>query len=132
MVFLDSNIWLYALSAEDSRKHRIASGLTDRNDLVISVQNIAEVCNVLLKKAKYSEETVQMVINDFVERYAPLSLEPTHLLKASSLRKIYKLSHWDSLLIAAALELGAEIFYSEDMQDGLVVESSLTIRNPFI
>lgn len=50
---------------------------------------------------------------------------------ASQLRERYSFSHWDSLIISAALLAGTSILYSEDMQDGLVVNGQLTIVNPF-
>jgi len=34
-------------------------------------------------------------------------------------------------MLAAALRLDCATFWSEDMQDGLVVDGRLTIRNPF-
>ena len=43
----------------------------------------------------------------------------------------YGLSHWDSLIVAAALGTGCDTLYSEDMQDGQVFEDRLTVRNPF-
>ena len=43
----------------------------------------------------------------------------------------YRYSYFDSLILAAALECGCETLASEDMQNGFVVESSLTVRNPF-
>ena len=42
----------------------------------------------------------------------------------------YRYHIYDSLIIAAALEAGCSILYSEDMQDRQVIEG-LTIRNPF-
>jgi len=47
------------------------------------------------------------------------------------LRDKYKLSFWDSIIVASALQGGAVRLYSEDMQNGLVVENKLTIINPF-
>jgi predicted nucleic acid-binding protein len=38
---------------------------------------------------------------------------------------------YDALIVAAALEAGCGTLFSEDMQDGRVVEGRLTIRNPF-
>jgi predicted nucleic acid-binding protein len=35
------------------------------------------------------------------------------------------------LILAAALEAGCTVLYSEDMQDGQKIDS-LTIRNPFV
>ena len=44
----------------------------------------------------------------------------------------HKLSFFDALLLAVALAGGATIFYSEDMQHGLIIEDRLTIINPFL
>src|ERR1700758_5497976 len=38
---------------------------------------------------------------------------------------------YDALVVAAALEAGCEILYSEDFQDGQRIEGKLTVRNPF-
>jgi predicted nucleic acid-binding protein len=54
------------------------------------------------------------------------------LLSASSLRERYSLSYFDSMIVAAALETNSTILYSEDMQDGLVINEQLTIVNPFV
>jgi len=47
------------------------------------------------------------------------------------IRKKYKLSYWDCIIIASALECGCSIMYSEDMQDGQIIEGKLRITNPF-
>jgi predicted nucleic acid-binding protein len=38
---------------------------------------------------------------------------------------------YDALVVAAALEAGCSTLYSEDLQDGQVIDRKLTIRNPF-
>jgi predicted nucleic acid-binding protein len=38
---------------------------------------------------------------------------------------------YDALVVAAALEAGCAILYSEDFQDGQTIDGQLTIRNPF-
>lgn len=53
------------------------------------------------------------------------------MLKASVLRGQHALSFWDSLIGASALATDATVLYSEDMQDGLVVEDRVRIRTPF-
>ncbi len=60
-----------------------------------------------------------------------MSLNQEILLKASELRMKYSLSFWDSLIVASALAANAEILYSEDMQNGLLIENKLRIINPF-
>jgi predicted nucleic acid-binding protein len=58
----------------------------------------------------------------------PVTVE-THE-RAMHVAERYGYSIFDSLIIAAALHAGARTLYSEDMQDGQVIEG-LTIRNPF-
>lgn len=43
----------------------------------------------------------------------------------------YGLSVYDALIVAAALLVGCETLYSEDMQDGLVIDHQLSVCNPF-
>ena len=43
----------------------------------------------------------------------------------------YSYSYWDSLIIASALESNCSILYTEDMQDGQIIEDRLRIMNPF-
>jgi predicted nucleic acid-binding protein len=52
-------------------------------------------------------------------------------LKASALRAQHAFSFWDSTIVASALYADASVLYSEDMQDGLVVDNRVCIINPF-
>ena len=38
---------------------------------------------------------------------------------------------YDAMIIASALEAGCTTLFSEDLQDGRVIDRRLTIRNPF-
>ena len=60
---------------------------------------------------------------------SPITIETHDAGRA--LAEKYQLSIYDSLIVASALLGGCEILYSEDMQDGLLIEDCLTIRNPF-
>jgi predicted nucleic acid-binding protein len=53
------------------------------------------------------------------------------LLDGSQLRQEYALSFWESMVVACALAADAQILYSEDMQDGLIIRETLEIKNPF-
>jgi predicted nucleic acid-binding protein len=44
----------------------------------------------------------------------------------------YQYKFYDALIVASALEARCTILYSEDMQDGHVIDGRLTIRNPFL
>lgn len=51
--------------------------------------------------------------------------------KGLRLAERYQLSLYDGMIVAAALDAGCDTLWSEDMHDGLVVETQLTICNPF-
>jgi predicted nucleic acid-binding protein len=135
MIFLDSNILLYALLAEQSAaKFSISRNIIQNNrpDIIISSQVVIEVAANLLRKGNFSEPQIAKFIEDAYENYIVIDVSQKILLRASELRSRYKLSYFDSIIVAAALNIGSTILYSEDMQNGLVVEGDLTIINPFV
>jgi predicted nucleic acid-binding protein len=44
----------------------------------------------------------------------------------------YQFSHWDCLIVAAALESDCELLYTEDLSDSQIINGTLKIINPFI
>ena len=129
--FIDSNVFLYALSEQDLSKQIIASELVLADNGVISTQVINEVSNNLLKKLKLSEVEITQFVESCYKRYEVVELLQPLLIDASLLRRQYNLSFYDSLIVAAALAAQASHLYSEDMQDGLIIHKSLRIMNPF-
>jgi len=59
----------------------------------------------------------------------PISLD-THKVAVTIAEK-YGYSIYDALIASAALESGCKTLYSEDLQDGQIINRQLTIRNPF-
>lgn len=43
----------------------------------------------------------------------------------------YRFEIYDALIAAAALQAKSSVLYSEDFQDGQVIEEKLTVKNPF-
>ncbi|MBN3947116.1 MAG: PIN domain-containing protein [Nostoc sp. NMS7] len=130
--FLDSNIWIYALANnQDINKRNIACRLVDAEGVIISTQVINEVCLNLIKKSSFTEQQITQLIEAFYKGSHIISFNRDILVNSSNLRSRYNFSFWDSLIVACALAAGASILYSEDMQDGLVVDSQLEIVNPF-
>ena len=131
--FVDTNIWLYAfIEGEDRQKTTRAKELLEASHtIIVSTQVINEVCVNLLKKAQFAEQQVQQLIESFYAKYMVIELSKTLLLKASALRAQYTFSFWDSTIVSSALQADASVLYSEDMQDGLVVENRMRIINPF-
>lgn len=137
-IFIDSNIWLYRFLAnqdpdpqEDARKRKIAVSLTNLKNIVVSAQVINETCSVLKRKVNFSEPQISQLIEEFEQQCQIIDVTTSILKIASQLRMNYNLSFWDGLIVASALSGHANILYSEDMQDGLIVEHKLTIINPF-
>ena len=60
----------------------------------------------------------------------PLTIE-THD-SALQMASRYRFSLYDALIAAAALGADCSTLYSEDFQDGQVIEGRLTVRNPFL
>jgi predicted nucleic acid-binding protein len=131
--FVDSNIWLYAFikSEQYQDKSKIANSIITSGNIVISTQVINEVCVNLIKKAQFSEDSIQELVQDFYLNYQVIEFETEIILTASQLRQNYFFSYWDSLIVACALTAEVEILYSEDMHNSLVINKVLTIINPF-
>lgn len=131
--FIDTNVWLYAfITGQDPVKRQQAVTLIRATETIfISTQVINEVCTNLIKKENKSEQEIRDVIDDFYELYTVLGIDRAQLLHASLLREKYSLSYWDGVIIASAVRSTAPIVYSEDMQDGLVVEQRVKVVNPF-
>ena len=137
-IFIDSNIWLYRFLAdqyldpeEDARKRQIAISLTNLKNIAVSTQVINETRSVLKRKVNFSETQINQLIEEFEQQCQVIDVTNFVLKRASQLRMNYHLSFWDGLIMASALSANANILYSEDMQDGLIVEERLTIINPF-
>jgi predicted nucleic acid-binding protein len=131
--FVDTNIWLYAfVEGDDLRKSARAKSLLEANsEVIVSPQVINEVCVNLIKKAQFSEQQIRQLIESFYAKYVVVEVSKVLLLKASALREQYAFSFWDSTIVSSALHAGVSVLYSEDMQNGLVVENQVRIINPF-
>jgi predicted nucleic acid-binding protein len=136
LCFIDSNIWLYRfiLNPRDTDatvKQQIATTITNQQNVLISTQVVNEVCSNLIRKAGFTNTQIQILIEELAQgcEILPVSIET--LQTAVKLRDQYSLSFWDSLIVASAVLGDASILYSEDMQEGLILENTLQIVNPF-
>jgi predicted nucleic acid-binding protein len=143
--FFDTNILVYILAGKDplptgaltpveieaNRKGDIALGLLQDDDIVVGVQVFNELCNVALRRKFDWLKTRQMLasLEALCAEVVPLTLD-VHK-RGLLLHQKYPLQFYDAMMLAAALEAGCTTFYSEDMQDGQVIENTLTIKNPF-
>ena len=126
--FFDTNVLLY-LASDDPRKSETAETLLHARGW-ISVQVLNEFASVALRKFHLSlAETRDFfdVFRDLLD-VAPLSLA-THD-RAMKIVARYRFEIYDAMIVAAALDAGCDMLYTEDLQNGQQIEG-LTIRNPF-
>ncbi len=132
-IFIDTNLWIY-LYADDSDKEKVekVSSLVDKHfvDINISTQVPGEFFHVLTKKGLKEKEEARQMVLDLIENFVVVDVLQSLVIKATDLSFHYGYSYWDSLIVAAALENNCSILYTEDMQDGQVIESKLRIINP--
>lgn len=133
-VFVDTNLWVYAMVVTSDRRHGLARQwlVTLQHAPVINGQVLREVGHILRAKAKMDEAELRHSIMRLhsVCRLIPDSQEL--FLCASRLREVHGFSYWDSLIVAAALEVGCMSLATEDLQNGQVIDGRLTIVNPFV
>ncbi len=135
--FLDTNIFVYSFDLSDTSKRDIASELI-RDALrtgqgAVSYQVVQEFYDVALRKFKSpldARQCEKYLDNVFVPL---LAVHSSIQLFERALELMPKLgAAWDdSLIIAAALEAGCSVLYSEDLQRERKV-GGLDIRNPFV
>jgi predicted nucleic acid-binding protein len=136
-VFLDTNIVIYCFDSTDPRKQEIAKTLVTQalssSMGVVSNQVLQEFCNVASNSRKLSLALDQIMayVNLVLQPMNQIAIDPQVLQKALSIRSTFQYAFYDSLIIAAALEAKCTTLYSEDMQQGQMVEST-RIVNPFL
>jgi len=129
-VFADTNLFIYAESQNED-KAAIAIEIIQKSP-VISTQVINETVSVLIRKHKFLLAEAHEIAESLLDLCEVAAVDVLTLRKAIDLAKNHSLSHWDSLIVAAALLANCKILYSEDMQHGQVFDAQLTVVNPFL
>jgi predicted nucleic acid-binding protein len=127
--FFDSNILIYAYST-DTRRHRALSTIAGGG--VISAQVLNEFTNVLRKRQKQDWPAIEAAVQSLRFRFpdiVPLTSD-THAA-ALALARDHTFAFYDALIVAAAIEAGCDVLYSEDLQHGRSI-GELAIVNPFL
>jgi predicted nucleic acid-binding protein len=128
--FLDTNVLIYAVALDDPRNARAEELLASR--ATISVQILNEFVSVARRKISMPWPDVKEALDAFrVLCRSPLPVTVELHEAAIQISEQYGYGIYDALVVAAALEAGCAILYSEDFQDGQTIDGRLTIRNPF-
>lgn len=126
--FADTNVVLYLL--DDGPKADRAEAILGKGPR-ISVQVLNEAMVNCRRKANLSwDETGTFLAS--IQSLCPIEdmTLRTHQV-GRALAERYGFSVYDAMIVAAALIAGCTTLWTEDMQDGLLVEGQLRIANPF-
>jgi predicted nucleic acid-binding protein len=127
--FLDSNVLVYAFTTDP--RAAAAQVLLERG-CVISVQGLNEFANVARRKlGKSWEEIGDALAAIRVACPTVLAIDIDTHADALRVAERHGYAFFDALIIASALQAGSDTLWSEDMQDGMVVDGRLRIANPF-
>jgi predicted nucleic acid-binding protein len=129
-VFFDTNVLIYAIAQNDSRGPRAEELLAAGG--VVGVQVLNEFVSVAHRKMRMPWKDVTEALDATrVLCPAPVPITISTHEAALKIAEDHGYEIYDALVVAAALESECTTLYSENLQDGQVVEGKLTIRNPF-
>jgi len=134
-VFVDTNVFLYAISdrPEEQLKTERARHLLLNENWGWSVQVAGEFFSTATSPKRQfqlsrdrASEYVQTWLN-----FPTASVTSSTVLKALQLQARFGVNYWDSAIIAAALEIGCQTIYSEDLSHGQDY-NGVKVVNPFL
>lgn len=133
--FVDANVLVYARDPRDpvkqSRAREWLGWLWQQRAGRTSMQVLAEFYVVTTRKL--APKVPEEVAWDEVMRYLawnPIPIDEALLRGSREIERRYKLSWWDSMVVAAAQLQDCAILATEDLQDGMAF-GALKVQNPF-
>jgi predicted nucleic acid-binding protein len=133
-VFVDSNIFLYSVDDADPRKQRVARDWRAElwksrlGRVSFQVLNEFYVNAVRLKPAARDEARAE--VRDLLA-WNPVVVDAALIERSWKLQDSYRLSFWDSLIVAAAKAASCGFLLTEDLQDGQKLDG-VEVVNPFL
>jgi len=135
LVFVDTNILVYARETDDSVKRTRTREWLDVlwRDLRgrTSIQVLNEYYAVLTQGTKYrvSRDIAWDDVRELLE-WNPQEIDAEVLTRAHEIESRFQLNWWDCLIVAAAQAQGCALLLTEDLQDGTNY-GGVIARNPF-
>ncbi len=121
LVFVDTNILVYAHDSSSGEKHTLAQRrlrelLAGSLLPVVSIQVLQELYINLIRKGA-PIQSAREIVNAYL-RWQVINSDTQLLIDAMATTERWKISLWDSLIIAASLRANASVVWSEDLNDG--------------
>ncbi len=136
MVFIDTNIFVYAHDESDIKKakqaRKLLVDLATDNIGCISTQVIQEFCNVALRKSATPllPKDIARIIKELLSPLLAHRPDGLFYLRTLETYARYSLSFYDAAIVQAAIDLDCSVLYSEDLQAGARY-SNVLVTNPF-
>lgn len=132
--FLDTNILLYSISRNpaESLKRDRAVALLDDDSGALSIQVLQEFY-VQATRSSRADAVPHELAAGLIEAWSRFRIQEMNLAvlrTALRIRQSHGFSFWDSAILAAALALGCDRVYTEDLTHGQVVEG-VAVIDPF-
>ena len=137
MIAVDTNVLLYAVDEDEPAKRKQAReflrqlGRTDEPLLMWQV--LGEFLAGLRRWEQQRGYDLRRTRRYFELITSRMRIEYPSLAAAErsfEFRERYRLSHWDSMLLAACAIAGVDTLYSEDMDDGMTYDT-VKVVSPF-
>jgi len=132
--FVDTNVLIYAVSPamQDAAKRRSAQSLLKDGDLALSVQVMQEFFHQVTRPSRANALTIEQALG-FLHSMVSFPVVPMTVdlfQDAVSICERFRLSYWDSAILAAARIAGCDAVYSEDFSSEQDYDG-LRVINPF-
>jgi predicted nucleic acid-binding protein len=133
-VFVDSNIFLYAIDEADPKKQQAArhwrSELWRSRRGRISFQVLGEFYVNAVRKQPAAREEARSEVRDLLA-WKPVVADAALLERGWKIQDRYRLSYWDALIVAAAKTASCRYLLTEDLQAGQELDG-VEVVNPFL
>jgi predicted nucleic acid-binding protein len=134
LVFVDSNVLLYAVDDADLNKQQAArdwrAELWKSRRGRISFQVLSEFYVNAVRKRPSAREEARAEVRDLLA-WNPVVAEAALLERSWKIQDRYHLSFWDALIVAAAKAASCRYLLTEDLQAGQALDG-IEVVNPFL
>jgi len=132
-VALDTNVLAFAEGINGADQRDAALDLIQRlpqESTVVPVQVLAELFNVLVRKAGKSRDDARAALLSWRDTFPVIETSSDVLLTAADLAADHQFGIWDAVILSAASHAGCRLLISEDLQEGFTW-AGVTVANPF-
>jgi predicted nucleic acid-binding protein len=132
-VFVDTNIWVYAVDAADSTKRERALEAVapvPGRDIVVSTQVLTEFYAVVTRKLAMPvpPDDAEAMVRRLMA-LPVVAIDASLVASAVTGSREWQVSIWDALIVRAAEVAGCRRVLSEDLADGRTY-GSIVVENP--